>query len=76
MAEGVRRVWTRKELIEAAIADPQESVMLRVAISPKALLMLMDWQYERRGEVCELIMAYGDPMACELKFFFRDDEEA
>jgi hypothetical protein len=69
----VRRVWTRAELLDAAIADPQEQIMMKVAISPKLLLMLMDWQLERRGESCELVMAYGDPMACELRFFFRDE---
>lgn len=75
MSDQARRVWTRKELLEAVIADPQEKTMLKVAISPKLLLLLMDYQLERRGESCELIMAYGDPMACELKFFFKDEVE-
>ncbi len=71
----IRRVWTRRQLLEQVAADPTETTMLRVAISPKLLLLLMDWQRERRGETCELVMAEGDPTLCELRFFYRDEEE-
>lgn len=65
------RVWTRKELEDAAAIEPEGRVMLRVAVSPKLLLMLIEWQ-EQKGERVEMVSAYGDPLNCELRFFKRD----
>ena len=67
------RVWTRRELKEAAENDPNERSMLRVAISPKLLLLLMDFQEENGGNRVELMSAYGDPLNCELRFYRRDE---
>lgn len=68
------RVWTRRELEEAALGDPNERSMLKVSISPKLLLLLMDFQEENGGNRVELMSAYGDPLNCELRFFHRDDK--
>ena len=68
------RVWTRRELEEAAANDPNERTMLRVAISPKLLLLLMEYQERDGRERVELMSAYGDPLNCELRFFKRDAE--
>ena len=65
------RVWTRKELEEAAAVEPEGRTMLYVSISPKLLLMLIDWQERVGGERVELLSAYGDPLKCELRFFKR-----
>jgi hypothetical protein len=67
------RVWTRKEIEEAAAVEPEGRTMLRVAISPKLLLMLIDWFDERSGERTEILSAYGNPEACELRWFRRDE---
>lgn len=76
MSDPVRQVWTRQQLLAMANADPREQMMLRVAISPKLLLLLMDYQQQRRDESCEIILAYGDPGAVELRFFYREDEDS
>ena len=66
------RTWTRNELEGAAEYDPNERTMLRVAISPKLLLMLVELM-STKGERVEMLSAYGDPDACELRFFRRDE---
>jgi len=76
VTDPVRQVWTRLELVAMARADPQERMALRVAISPKLLLLLMDYQQQRRDESCEIVMAHGDPGAVELRFFYREDEDS
>ena len=65
------RVWTRKELEEAAAIEPEGRTMLKVAVSPKLLLMLIEFQ-EQKGERVEMLSLYGDPDHCELRFFRRD----
>ena len=66
------RVWTRKELEEAAAIEPEGRTMLRVAISPKLLLLLCEWQEKNGDERIEILSAYGDPESVELRFFRRD----
>ena len=70
--ERVRKVWTRQELVDMVLADPAERTRFRVLISPKLLLLMMDYQQARRDESCELVMVYGDPNAVDLKFFYAD----
>ena len=70
--EGLLRVWTRRELVERAQDDPQERATLRIAASPRLVLALMDYVTDRGNERVELISAYGDPDACEVKFYRRD----
>ena len=66
------RVWSRKELEEAAAVEPEGRTMLRMAISPRALLAVIDWYESRGDERVEVLSAYGDPDRCELRFFKRD----
>lgn len=69
------RVWARSELEaleEGDRPEGHETLMLRVAVSPKLLLLLMDYQSDREGEDVEVVSAHGDPMAVELRFFKRD----
>lgn len=66
------RVWTRREIEEAAAIQPEGRTMLRLSISPKLLLLLIDYQSERTGEQVELLSAYGNPDNIELRFFRRD----
>lgn len=66
------RIWTRKELEQAALDDPNERSMLKVSISPGLLLLLMDYQSQRGGRV-ELMSAYGDPANCEFRFYRADE---
>jgi hypothetical protein len=65
------RVWSRKELEEAAAIEPEGSTMLKVAATPRFLLGLVEFM-EQRGERVELVSLYGDPTACELRLFRRD----
>lgn len=67
------RVWTRKELEEAAAIAPEGRTMLRVAISPRLLLLLIEWQEDQGSDRIEMLSAYGDPDRCELRFFKRDE---
>lgn len=66
------RTWTRPELEAAAAHDPNERTMLRVPITPKLLLLLIDYA-SQKGERVEMVSAYGEPDACELRFFRRDE---
>ena len=66
------RVWTRSELEQAAENDPNERSMLRLAISPRLLLLLLEYQEANGADRCELLSAYGDPERCEVRFFRRD----
>jgi hypothetical protein len=65
------RVWTRSELEEAAAIRPEGATMLKVSASPAFLLALVEFM-EQKGERIEVLSAYGDPNACELRFFRRD----
>lgn len=70
MADTIR-VWTRRELEEAAAVEPEGRTMIRVAVSPRLLLHLIEF-VEQKGERVEMLSAYGDPDRCELRFFRRD----
>jgi len=65
------RIWTRRELEDAAAIEPEGRTMLRVTASPRFLLGLIEFM-EQRGERVEMLSAYGDPDRCELRFFRRD----
>lgn len=67
------RTWTRRELEETAAHDPNERTMLRVAISPRLLLLLIEYQEANGSQRVEMLSAYGEPDACELRFFKRDE---
>lgn len=67
------RVWTRKELEEAAAIEPEGRTLLRVAVSPRFLLSVIDF-VEQKGTRVEVLSAIGDPDRCELRFFRRDEE--
>lgn len=71
------RAWTRAELEEIVGWDKPEGTrtMFRVRVSPKLLLLLMEYQTAHRNERCELIGVSGDPLDVELKFYFRDAVE-
>jgi hypothetical protein len=68
-----RFTWTRADLEQAAELDQPEGSRpgMRLLISPAALLSLMDF-ISQRGDRVEMVSAYGDPLACELRFFRRD----
>jgi hypothetical protein len=66
------RVWTRAELEKAVEQDPNERSMLRVSISPRLLLLLLEYQEDKGADRCEMLSAYGDPERVELRFFRRD----
>lgn len=68
------RVWSRAELSEVVAGDVPEGThgMFRVSISPKLLVVIMDYVESLGSERVELIHAIGDPMAAELRFYKRD----
>lgn len=65
------RVWKRAELEEAAAIEPEGRSMLRISASPRFLLAVVEFM-EQKGQRVEVLSAYGDPNACELRFFRRD----
>lgn len=71
------RMWTRSELEEIVGWDKPEGTraMFNVRVSPKLLLLLMEYQTAHRNERCELIQVSGDPLDVTLKFYFRDAVE-
>lgn len=69
------RVWTRKELEDAAAVEPEGRTMLRVAVTPRLLLRVIEWTEAQGAERCEVLSAYGNPEACEVRFFRRDPLE-
>lgn len=66
------RVWTRHELEEAARLDQPEGLsMLKVGVSPRLMLLLIDYQ-SQRGQRVEMVSAVGDPRDVELRFYRSD----
>lgn len=76
MSEDFFRVWTRAELEEVERGDRPEGLigMLKVAVSAKFLLLLMDYAGDR-GDRVEAVKGYGDPKSLDLKFYKRDSTE-
>lgn len=66
------RVWRRSEIEEAAAEEPEGRTMLRCLISPRMLLMLIEYQEAKGSDRIEMLSAYGDPLGCELRFFKSD----
>jgi hypothetical protein len=66
------RIWTRRDLEEAAAIEPEGRTMLRVLATPLFLLRMVEYA-ETRGDRIEMLSAYGDPNGCEIRFFRRDD---
>lgn len=71
------KVWRREELVDIVSWDKPEAsrVMFRVGVSPKLLLLLMEYQEEHRDERCELVGVSGDPLDVTMKFYYRDNLE-
>ena len=67
MNDTIRR-WTRRELEDAAAIQPEGATMLRLAITPLALLRLLEWA-ESQCDRIEMLSLYGDPERCEVRFF-------
>ena len=69
------RFWRRAELEEAARVEPEGRTMLRIAASPLFLLRLVEYA-EQQGDRIEMVSLYGDPAACEVRFYRRDTPDA
>jgi hypothetical protein len=70
MSEAIR-VWTRKEIEEAAERHPEAASSLKVRISLRLLKTIIDFA-EANGERIEIISAHGSLDEAELHFFRRD----
>ena len=70
MSEAIR-VWTRKEIEEAAAVTPEHTSSLKVRISLKLLKTIIDFA-ESNGERIEIVSAHGSLEEAELHFFRRD----
>ena len=69
MSEAIR-VWTRREIEEAAAVTPEHTSMIKVRISMKLLKALIDLA-ETKDEHIEVISAHGTLEEAELHFFRR-----
>lgn len=65
-------VWTRAELEALVEADqPEGSLPLSMAMSPRLILTLIDFASQRDGRV-EMVSLAGDPRNVTLRFYRRD----
>jgi len=69
MTEAIR-VWTRKEIEEAAAQYPEHTSMIKTRISFKLLKLLIDYA-DSQGDQIEVISAHGNLEEAELHFFRR-----